>query len=394
MAPTADATAASLVWLWGVHVGVSLEAPTREELTRAFEAEVWTLDDIPVSTELVSTDDIEIFRLAFSEQRETALEAGEESVNITPLMFRRFVKWLKKGYIPGMEDVAGGSVEGVLAVMSELELQDSTAQGASGVRGHVAFVELCLYLGRAPTAAELKGFEHGMAVSATPAAALARKGKIGTIEDVIGQAVKQERINLLTDFVHLLEERLLGCGHPSAPAALSTIRKWWNTTLSVFGSDPPSILDYLVRYRVRYLGRGLPTDMDLRLQAQVMQQSVLTLRGGPTAPAPAVGGAAQRRVEAEALAASRAADQARAEETQDMVSAMSKQLAGLAQQQREATGELKSLKKDYGGGGGGGGGGRGAGGGGGGGGGKGALLDIKCYACGQMGHIGRDCPRK
>jgi hypothetical protein len=134
MAPTADEIAGAEEWLGEEHDGVILLAPTREEAGRGFASGLWTLGDVPGPDRLVSADEVEIFRLAFAEQRSTALADGEVTIEITLLMFKRFVIWLKKAYVPRQVDVAGCSSE---EPMSDLEVQDSTAQGAAGVRGFV-----------------------------------------------------------------------------------------------------------------------------------------------------------------------------------------------------------------------------------------------------------------
>jgi hypothetical protein len=77
-------------------------------------------------------------------------------------------------------------------------------------------------------------------------------------------------------------------------------------------------------------------------------------------------------------------------ELRDMLGALSKQLSGFANQQRASDNKLEALQKVLGNGGGGGGG----SGGGVGGGGKVDKSEVKCYECGQKGHISRDCPSK
>jgi hypothetical protein len=208
MAPTAEEIAVAEMWLGGEHDGTSVQVPTREEALRGFLLGYWTLDDIPNTSRLPTNDELEIFRLAFVERRAAAEAAGEVSVEITPLLFRRFVMWLRKAYVPSTEP---GSLESVPEVMSDCEKADSKAQGAEGVRGHVAFVDLSVFLGRAATEHEALGLEYGGNVAGSAPATRARKGKLTNFDEVIGQAEKDGRITLVSDFVSLLEDRLMDC---------------------------------------------------------------------------------------------------------------------------------------------------------------------------------------
>jgi hypothetical protein len=163
MAPTELEVADATKLLGEDRAGAVLGESVRAAMLKAFEQDLWTLKDVPSGGDVVDEDTITLFRDVLADLNVLSEAAGEEAVVVLSSQFTRLVMWLKKGTSAGSAKSDGASAAKPIC-LSVLERTDAAAQGAplGDASGHVAFVEMCMFMGRVPANSELKGVEHGM----------------------------------------------------------------------------------------------------------------------------------------------------------------------------------------------------------------------------------------
>ena len=284
-----------------------------------------------------------------------AWEASNPGEKLPLLHERKVVAWTRGGMslpmssarsvdggMPGLGDIEDDCEEALLFGVSDPSARDiamleadKLAQGLSGTR--ILILSAALELGRVPSSGEVLGkLGYKGDPRLSDLAKQQRKAGMGTLSKILdsGSGLRRE---LQSHFGGLIRDYTEAKRIEEA----SSITQWWSETQTVSGDDAV-LASYIKEWLRKYPGRGIPETLDVILATRVTGQKGI---GGVTA---------EQLKEVKEMAKAAKAE----------VGALKREVAGLRSQLGGEKGQ-----------------------------GAGTNKGPKCHACGEFGHIARNCPK-
>jgi hypothetical protein len=369
-------------WLGEERGGLSLSTAMKEALVEFLETGGWCKDLIPSSDVILHDDVVEYFKAVFAEM-------GGEDNEWSGAKFQLFLVWMRRGTrteseAKKVDEKSLGVTSAVKSIITEQCRLDMEAQGVDVLDG-IAWVEMSLHLARAVTPAEMESWQYGAPAQLGQGGRMAKKFGMPTFDTAMAAARLALSLAALETHFAKCMAQWGACTGPFALKASVRLMEWWSTAKRVNDNDPVAVLDYVGEYRSLYVGRGLPTLLDAKIQAGVVSSSLHRMRAG-------VGGGATTTVQ-QGGASDKVVDKldAKMDKNDAKMDKIMSKLDDLAHSGRATQRQVDTLRNASGGNGGDGGGG---GGGDGGGPERVPTAERKCYHCGVKGHISANCPDK
>ena len=154
-------------------------------------------------------------------------------------------------------------------VLSAAALDDMKEQGATEA-WQLGFIELALATGRTPARKEVEGFSYRAPWSSMVGGKSAIKFKQETLDDVLEKAQYRGDLQLVDDFFQELSASLTEDKSDLFACEVSARAHQWLQQARIVLRRPQMILSYLVAYRKRYKGRGIPKVREESLLMEAM----------------------------------------------------------------------------------------------------------------------------
>ena len=178
---------------------------------------------------------------------------------------RKLEQWLRARF--GEQDVAAKD-ESKDVAPSAAALEDMKEQGASEL-WQLGFIELAFATGRFPARKETNGYAYKAPWTSMDGGKFAVKFKEETVVTIMDKAMPTCDVKQLdTFFVDLSNALTQDKGDALAVETSSRVSQFWQAARSL--KEPSTIFDYVVAYRKRYKGRGLPKIRDEGLMMEAM----------------------------------------------------------------------------------------------------------------------------
>ena len=281
--------AACAAWLGATVTIAGIDTPLPARLIKllevAFGDTMFTEVDVPDPAAVLIDDDIKARLLVWNAviddvcKTQTAVVLSSEKL--------RFAAWFRALY----QGVVTLDTSQKLVVITKEMAADLTAQQLVTL-GELAAIELALALGRAVGSEETEGFNFGSPYMHMVGAIRSAKvnkgsGRGKTLDTLLSEALvsgdKTEVTRFFTDLCHRLSSsNLMPCFARAAIQILTFVSK---ANLNI--RDDLSWALYMIEYRVKYMGRGLPLPFDVELSISAKETAEDKRRKG-TAPRGAI----------------------------------------------------------------------------------------------------------
>ena len=263
--------------------GVDTPLPARliKLLEVAFGDSLFAEGDVPDSAAVLVEDDIKARLLVWNAVIDDVCKAQTAIVLSSEKL--RFAAWFRALY----QGVVTMDASQKLVVITK-EMSADLAAHQMATLGELGALELALALGRAVGPDEVEGFNYGspymhMVGAIRSAKANKGSGRGKTLDTLLGEAVstgdKSEVTRFFTDLCHrLTNSNLMPCFARSAIQVLTFVHKADQNI-----RDDLAWAIYMVEYRVKYMGRGIPIPFDVELSISAKETADDKRRKG-TAP--------------------------------------------------------------------------------------------------------------
>jgi hypothetical protein len=337
-----------------------LAQKTIDVYTRAAQIGLYYEDDIPSTKEAAMPIVKDLWEGVAVEMKERNEDNG-----LSKLDMIRFKTWLQ--LTPEADEPLGGMTPKSFEVTNACKA-DMVAQGA-WCPWHIAWFELSLFLGRAATGAELKGWQHGAPPQIMEGGKLAKKLGLFTFDVALAQSKSDGTISALEAHIFKAQANWSNSGHEFASKASVLLMEWWMSLRRTNVNEPAAIFEYVGLFRSKYIGRGMPEVHDSEIQAAVtatkVQRLVVGSDGGSGGGGGGGGSGRGKQSEPDSATIATALEKIdkKLEDLADKTRGSQRQI-DILRSKLEGTGNPTSNVQ---------------------------LADRKCYKCGQLGHLAATC---